>query len=254
MRIGLSALFALLLASCASVEKRPDPLMPRPVSVLLVGDSIMGGHLGLYLENTLSAMPGVTAVRHYVVSSGLSGLHEYLWTEAAHDYVRKMKPDVLIVMFGANDSLAVKIATTKGFAHLPSPEFEDQYAMKVRLFLQNTAPYVKKVYWIGQPAVLHRDFTVKYPVLNRIYQTECARFPNAVFIDSWKHTSVDGKYVPRLADKNGTVDLVHWDPVHHTAHGGKVLGELVIDTMARDVSLPWPPAPPTVAHSSAQRK
>lgn len=253
MRAKLLFVSVLLLLSCATAQKGPVP-MARPVSVLLVGDSIMGGHLGLYLENTLAAMPGVTVTRHFVVSSGLSGLHDYLWTEAAHDYIRKTRPDMLIVMFGANDSLAVKIAATKGFAHLPSPEFEDQYAMKVRLFLQNTAPFVKKVYWIGQPAVQHREFTVKYPILNRIYQTECARFPNAVFIDSWKHTSVNGVYVPQLADKSGARGMVHWDPVHHTAHGGKVLGEFVIDAMAEHVSLPWPPAAPVVAHSAAPGK
>ena len=171
MRTKLLLTALLLAASCASVEKKAEPAA-GPVSILLVGDSIMGGHLGLFLENTFAGMQGVTVVRHFVVSSGLSGLHDYLWTEAAHDYVRKLKPDILVVMFGANDSLAVKIAATKGFAHLPSPEFEDQYSMKVRLFLQSTAPYVQKVYWIGQPAVQHRDFTVKYPVLNTIYKTE----------------------------------------------------------------------------------
>jgi len=229
--------FTLYCASAPDRKAQTQKPTP-PLTVLLVGDSVMGGMLGVYLENTLGAMPGVTAIRHYMVSSGLSGLHEYQWTEATHDYIRKIHPEVLIVMFGANDSLAQKVYSENRFAYYPSPEFEDEYAMKVRLFLLSTAPFVKKVYWIGLPAVSHPEFTVKYPVLNRIYARQCAAFPNVAFIDSWKATSVNNQFVPNLPDKSGVVGAVKLDPVHHTAHGGKVLGELVIDRMSQDYVLP----------------
>ncbi|MCE9598558.1 MAG: hypothetical protein K8S54_11370 [Spirochaetia bacterium] len=223
-----------------------------PVTALLVGDSIMGGNLGVYLEKTLSEMQGVHAVRHFRVSSGLSGLHEFQWAEATHDFIRKTHADILIVYFGANDSLAQKVYSENRFASYPSPEFEDQYAMKVRLFLKVTAPYVKKVYWIGQPAVAHPEFTVKYPVLNRIYAQECAQVPNAVFIETWKWTSVDNKFVPNLADKSGTKAPVKWDPVHHTPHGGRMLGELILDRIAADVALPLPWPPPQTVPGQTQ--
>lgn len=258
MRLGLFPLSILMLGavSCASLSSTSAPeKIPLPITALLVGDSIMGGNLGVYLEKTLGEMQNVKVVRHFRVSSGLSGLHEFQWAEATHDYIRKTRADILIVYFGANDSLAQKVYSENRFASYPSPEFEDQYAMKVRLFLKVTAPYVKKVYWIGQPAVAHPEFTVKYPVLNRIYAQECAQVPNAVFIETWKLTSVENKYVPNLPDKSGTVGPVKWDPVHHTPHGGRMLGELILDRIATDVALPlpWPPASIVPAKETAVR-
>ncbi|HNJ05804.1 MAG TPA: hypothetical protein PLB73_16205, partial [Leptospiraceae bacterium] len=216
-----------ILVSCQTQTRAPEALP----SILIVGDSIILGKLGEYLETELGRR-GHEVHRHAMVSSGLSGLHDYNWPEATYDYIDRYHPDLLIAMFGANDSLAVKnYADDAKFTFFSDSGFRERYARKVRLFLSLNAPRVKTVYWVGQPNLDHHELTPKFPVLNEIYAQEVARVPNGVFIPVWDFTSNAGKYKPVMADATGVVGPLKWDFVHFTPHGGKVLGDHIIEAI-----------------------
>ncbi len=224
---------ALLLTFSACHAPRREAVPEKLPSILIVGDSIILGKLGEYLETELRSR-GHEVHRHAMVSSGLSGLHEYNWPEATYDFIDQYHPEVLIAMFGANDSLAVKnYDEGPKFTFFSDASFRERYARKVRLFLTLNAPRVKNVYWIGQPNLDHRELTPKYPTLNEIYAQEVSKVPNAVFIPIWDFTSNQGRYNPIMPDKTGATGPLKWDFVHFTPHGGKVLGDHIIDTIYR---------------------
>lgn len=236
MKNILFIIFCLLNFQCSSSQAQGSRSSDE-FKVLIVGDSLMGGNLGIYLLKELNQIQNTNAIRKWKMSTGLSGYKNYNWTEASFDYIHRFKPDILIVCFGANDGYAVKVAAQNKLIYLPSPASLKHYALKVRLFLHSTAPYVKKVYWIGLPALKPGYFSKRYPKLNKIFQDECSKVNNAEFIDSWTLTSKDGQYLKKMADRSGYMGVMHWDEVHYSMHGGKVLGEMILEKISSDYSL-----------------
>ncbi|MCB1172487.1 MAG: DUF459 domain-containing protein [Leptospiraceae bacterium] len=229
---------ALLLLHCAMSPPTGRRTDHKDLQILLVGDSLMGGHLGNFLLTRLNSQSGIKAVRHWKISTGLSGIDRYSWIEAAYTYIQMLQPDILIVWIGANDSYSVKTSTDSSFKIVGSKEYKEHYGLKVKMFLHNSSPFVQRIYWIGLPAVDNAKFNSRYPVVNSIFQAECSQVENAVFINTWELTSRGGQPLQSMTDKNGRTGPMFWDEVHYSSHGGKVLGELVLDVISRDYPLP----------------
>jgi len=78
-------------------------------SVLLVGDSNIRGALGIVLERDLEAM-GHEVTRYGVASSGLARPDFFDWSLTAKGLAEMVRPDIVLVMFGANDTQRIKTA------------------------------------------------------------------------------------------------------------------------------------------------
>ena len=207
-----------------------------PLNFLIIGDSMIGGYFGLRLTQQLNGLPGVTARRMFRKSTGLSQLVRYNWSARSIRYISKYRPDILVVMFGSNDGLAVRLKSGK-LIYYRNKKWEGFYRQRVHAYLKLVAPHVKKVYFVGQPSTKHRFFGKRYPALNRIYREECSKVPGAVYMPSWELTSLQGKYLLIMQDRKGKTGYVKskHDHVHHTPFGGKVLAELFIDYIMKDV-------------------
>ncbi|MDP6943890.1 MAG: DUF459 domain-containing protein [Myxococcota bacterium] len=76
-------------------------------SVLLLGDSNIRGALGIVLERDLEAM-GHDVTRYGVPSSGLARPDFFDWSLTAKGLAEMVRPDLVLVMFGANDTQRIK--------------------------------------------------------------------------------------------------------------------------------------------------
>jgi hypothetical protein len=75
--------------------------------VLILGDSNIRGALGIVLERNLEAM-GHDVTRYGVPSSGLARPDFFDWALTAKGLAEMVSPDLVLVMFGANDTQRIK--------------------------------------------------------------------------------------------------------------------------------------------------
>lgn len=221
-----------------------------PIRIVMVGDSMMGGFFGKALAEEFASRPDVFVERDYKISTGLSGLHPYDWSARTEELLRRHNPDVLIAFYGANDTLAVKEKDGKNYM-FHNPEFRTRYARHVNDYVKRFAPRVKRLYLIGQPATDHRTFSVRYPVTNDIFREVCSRYPNAFYVPSWEHTTINGIYALRMPDRNGKLQKVKYeDAVHPTPAGGIIMKDALLPYFLSELDLK--DAPLDVAQTEAK--
>ncbi|MBS1796633.1 MAG: DUF459 domain-containing protein [Acidobacteria bacterium] len=206
-----------------------------PVKYLMVGDSMMLVGFGPALENSLLKQPGASVVREGAYSTGLNRIDYFDWFTKTDELIARHRPDVLIVMFGANDGQGIvdRAGKTSEFG---SAGWSEAYRQRVAVYLARVAPKVKKIYWVGNPIAGSDSFTEKFSVMNPIYKAEIAKFPNAVFVDTWERFAVNGVYRQSIPDDNGLWQIAKQsDGVHVTDFGGAIMTGLVIREIAKDI-------------------
>lgn len=230
-----------ILNDAPVTETPKTPIEPQkitaPVKFLLIGDSMMLVGFGPALENSLLKYNGVSVVREGVYSTGLNRIDYFDWFTKSDELINQHKPDVLIVMFGANDGQGIK--DKSGKAHeLGSESWKEVYRERVRVYLSRVSPKLKKLYWVGHPITGNDNFLAKFQAMNPIYKSECEKFPNAVFIDTWERFAVNGAYSQTISDDNGLRQIAKQsDGVHVTDFGGKVLTDFVMKSVLKDVEI-----------------
>jgi hypothetical protein len=219
----------------------PSPIPTKsplrtPFVVQLLGDSMMLEGFGPRLEVKLLEFMGLTVKRFGKYSSGLNRIDFYNWYDQTTVHLKANKPDVLIVLFGANDGQNIIDLDTKIKYGLSSPQWDVVYAKRVKLYLDYFSPMVREFYWVGHTIPRTDNFYGKFLRMNAIYKAECEKVENCHYVDSWARFAVNGKYSATLADDNGLVKTVKGsDGVHVNTHGGNILADLVIKTMRKDV-------------------
>lgn len=231
-RIFISMVCAMIAALSYSSGgcSRHHVRLQAPLRFLLLGDSLMGGFFGLMLEQRLNGIPGVRALRIHAKSTGLSEYIPYDWPDKTRRYISSYRPDVLVVSFGANDCLALRMKNGR-LLYFLEPGWREEYASRVSGYLDIVSPLVKKIYFVGQPSTDHAILAPRYPVINRIFSQVCTAYPNVTYIPAWELTSDHGAFMPVMKDRNGKADYIKWgnDPIHHTPFGGSVLTELFLE-------------------------
>lgn len=220
---------------------QPKPAVSQkitaPVKFLLVGDSMMLVGFGPALENKLLKFNGVSVVREGQYSTGLNRIDYFDWFTKTDELIRQHNPDVLIVMFGGNDGQGIKDKNGKAY-EFGSENWKEVYRERVNIYLSRISPKVKKIYWIGHPITGNDGFFAKFQTMNPIYQSESAKFPNAVFVDTWERFAVNGQYRQSIPDDNGLWQIAKQsDGVHVTDFGGGILANLVIKEMSKDIEI-----------------
>jgi uncharacterized protein len=206
---------------------------------LLIGDSTMYD-LSVILNHDLRKNYNVKNIRlDYRVSSGLNRLDYYNWQEKTPQFIESYQADVLIVIFGGNDDQDILDSQGKYHSQL-SEGWQQTYRERVEKYAEAVSnSSVKKIYWIGQPISNVGRFNKFFPVLNKIYREVSENHPKIEFVDTWNAFSQNGKFSPIMTDKSGKKAYVRIsDGVHFTAHGARILGELIMEEMAEDQVIP----------------
>lgn len=217
LRGGLGALVA---AALPRVARAADPSATK---ILLVGDSMIAGGLGLYLENGLRKVHGYQVLRKGKSSTGLARPDFFSWPKEAQKHVDAFQPDAAVVMFGGNDVQGLRMPD-KSWITWHEDDWAEEYARRVNAFADIVAPAGKPLFWIGMPVMRPEKFHVRVQRVNTIYRAEMAIRPGARFIDIWRVLAdADGSYTDRL-DADGvpggkTVRVRAGDGIHLSVEG-----------------------------------
>lgn len=225
--------------------KKPTPAKPkltRPYRrFLFIGDSVMFD-LGIQLQYTLKKKYNISDTKiDYKVSTGLNRIDYYDWYARTRQILNNYQPDVVIILFGANDPQNIIDSQGKARAVL-TKEWQKAYQERVEKYAKILdASSVRKVYWVGQSIPNKSLYLKAFPVMNEIYKNASKSSAKIEFISAWDRFAEAGKLVPVVADKSGKRGYVKVnDGVHFTSHGAKIISDLIVDEMVTDKILQTP--------------
>ena len=211
----------------------PAVVLPR---VLLAGDSMIAGGLGLYLEKDLRKELGYPVLRRGKTSSGLSRPDFFDWMDEAKRLVDEFEPQASVVMFGGNDVQGLYLGHGEWIRFPEEQAWREEYARRVNAFCDIIAPQEQPIFWIGMPVMRPPKFHEKIKRVNVIYRAEMAIRPNAHFIDIWDMLSDgNGEYAHRIVvdpppedgSKPKTVRVRAGDGIHLSPAGARIVADHV---------------------------
>lgn len=195
----LAAATATLTAALLPRSARADE--PTGKKILILGDSMIAGAVGLFLENGLRKEHGYQVRRKGKSSTGLARPDFFSWPKEAQaqiDAYAGEGPDAVVAMFGGNDVQGLYMG--KGaWVTWPEPGWPAEYARRVNAFADIVAPGGRPLFWIGMPVMRPEKFHVRVQRVNTIFRAEMAIRPGGHFIDIWRLLAdADGEYSDRL--------------------------------------------------------
>lgn len=195
LRLPLWAGAVLLVAVGFCLALSPESFARRgsyeQIRFAIVGDSI-ANELGQGMRKLYRRSSRVRVIKKTKFSTGLVRTDYYNWYAVLPSFLRRYRPDVVVVNIGGNDrqNLRVNGRRLKRFSRAWLRAYEDRVARFMALLKRSGA----KVYWVGLPQVRSSRMTRDYGTLNRIYRREAARH-GFTYVSIWnKFSSVRGGY------------------------------------------------------------
>jgi uncharacterized protein len=235
--------------AAASVAVRPPPpvSLRRPAAAaplrLWVGGDSMAQVFGQSLERMAVDRGDVAPTLDYRISSGLSRPDYFNWPLHLQNDVLPSHPEVVVIIFGANDSQSLSI---DGNVRSPSdPEWLAEYRRRVAAAMDELRGEGRLVIWVGQPVTRDGGFSARMAALDDIYASEAQSRPWVKFVDTRAmFADAAGNYSAYLPGPDGTPVLMRQqDGIHLSRAGGDRLAAAVLATVDAEIdALAGPPS------------
>jgi hypothetical protein len=244
-----------------TTEAPPAPVLPEipaptPASKLrfwVGGDSITQT-FGTSMQQVVNSTGVMDPTLDYRVSTGLARPDYFNWPEHLVKDVLPNDPQVMVIMFGANDGQNMTGADGKVYQR-GSQEWLDEYRRRVAatMDLLKDPDNDRLVMWVGPPVMKPGSGVHEMDQLNYIYWSEAKSRPWIQYFDSWPFFSdANGQYISDAPAADGTTKgLRQKDGVHLSTVGGNRLSWAVlariqqyVDLSAGTVNPPPSEAPP----------
>ncbi|MDE0652678.1 MAG: DUF459 domain-containing protein [bacterium] len=153
-------------------------------------------------------------------ATGLSRPDFFDWAHHLAGILTESRPDVIVVLFGANDFQNVEhegeILDRFG------DEWLELYRERVSRIMTLLSQPETQTVWVGQPPVREPRLSGGLERLNTVYAELAAEYPQVTYVDTWQlFSDSEGGYVDEIDD----IRLRREDGVHLTIDGGNRLAE-----------------------------
>jgi hypothetical protein len=195
------------------------PTADDPLRLWVGGDS-MSQVLGESITRLAGAFQVVDTSQDSRVSTGLARPDYFDWPAHLAE-VLESDPDVLVVMFGANDGQGLE--ADDGVHGFGDPGWIRAYRRRVAGTMDLlTAEPDRLVLWVGQPSARDADLADRLRQMNEIFAAEAEGRPNLVYIDTWSmFNDAQGAFTDVLPNASGDlIDMRQGDGFHFTVPGG----------------------------------
>ncbi len=201
-----------------------------------VGGDSMAQEFGTSMVEKAAQRGTLDATLDYHVSTGLTRPDYYDWPAHLRDQVLPTKPDVLVLMFGANDGQAMEV-DGKPYK-VRTPEWQAEYRERVGLTMDLLAGQGRLVIWVGTPHMRSGEFGERMGILNSIYQSEAAKRPWVHYLDSRPVLSPPGGgYAAYLPGGDGQPQLARaGDGIHLSRFGADRLSDAAFKALFSELA------------------
>jgi hypothetical protein len=209
-----------------------------PLKLDVLGDSVAGS-FGPGMEHVAKLTGQFNVKSDFKVSSGLVTDSFFNWPKHLVDVTKADNPDVMMVMFGANDFQPISVDNAHSLKAF-SAEWLAEYRKRVgtAMDLMKSVKNDRLVVWIGQPIMSPTSAAIGMDQLDYIFATEAAKRPWVMYFDSWPYfTDSQGGYSQRLPNADGSVQKMREDGIHFTPQGADRLAFAVNGKLATAIDM-----------------
>lgn len=198
--------------------------------ILLIGDSI-GNNLGYGMLGQLGSAKTLKFSLHAKPSTGLSNSWYYNWESKLKTFLRNEKPNLVIVLMGANDRQNIKLGST--VYTYGTAAWKAVYSRSVARMTKLATDSGAYLMWFGMPICKPYNYNQGMSLISGLYKAQVPKNTGARFVDVHKLTADSrGNYTQYLT-VNGSRKMVRGeDGIHFTSAGQGVLGTYAIDKVA----------------------
>jgi hypothetical protein len=204
----------------------------QPLSVWMAGDSLMGTVAESFAQLTKNN-PAVTVTDSVQIGTGLARPDVYNWPGAVSQELAKANPEVVILMFGANDDQDMQAGGHRVVRGTDA--WRAEYARRVNQLMAITATGNRQVIWLGIPAVKRPRLNQTKDTMNTVIRTVAAQYRGVTFVDTGPvFDAPGGTYSAYLSGTAGQpVKVRESDGIHFTLAGANRLSPLLLADVQR---------------------
>lgn len=248
-------------ANIADGETAPGPVLPviaaptveNKLRFWVGGDSITQT-FGTSMQQVALSTGVIDPTLDFHVSTGLARPDYFNWPEYLLNTVLPKDPQVLVIMFGANDGQNMTGAGRTVFER-GTPEWLDEYRRRVgaTMDLLKDPDNDRIVIWVGAPVMKPGSGVHEMDQVDYVYWSEAKSRPWIQYFDSWPFFSdANMQFVSEAPFADGVArGLRQKDGVHLSTIGGNRLSWAVlarlgeyVDLSAGNTAAPPDQAPP----------
>lgn len=196
------------------------PTVDDPLRVWVGGDS-MSQVFGESVVRIGTDLRVIETAQDTHISTGLSRPDFYDWPARLAEVVDGQDPDVMLIMFGANDAQGLSAAD--GTFSFGEEGWTREYRRRVGATMDFlTADPDRLVVWVGQPSARDSAFAGRMDLVNGIFQEEAGQRERVVYLDTWDLLNTPGgEFSAVLAGDSGEmVSMRQGDGFHLTRPAG----------------------------------
>ncbi len=215
----------------------------KRLRLTIAGDSLVVAP-GLSIVRAAIASPAIEAVGDVDgrVATGLTRPDVYNWFDGITKLVKKLRPNVLVVSFGANDDKAYMTGVPEGvtIGDFGDDAWRKEYARRAGGIMDTANRAGAHVVWIGLPQTSDASQTQRFDVVNAVVAAEARKRAGRVtFVDTYTTFASDsGGYAEYLPDASGDLQKVRADDgVHFERAGGDIIARQVIGSLNKAYDL-----------------
>lgn len=198
-------------------------------NILIVGDSI-GNNLSVGIKSQLGGTKGVIINSRSKPSTGLSNSWFYNWPKEFKKMLNQYKPNLVIVMLGANDHQNMKIGSK--VISFGTKTWNAKYASYMREITGMATAAGAYLTWVGLPVMRPASYAKAMTQLNAIYEDVATHETGVSYVDTKNYFADSRGKFRAWANVNGKRSKIRGDDgIHFASAGQPVLGTYVIDQL-----------------------
>jgi uncharacterized protein len=198
--------------------------------LLEIGDSL-GDDLEYGIRHELQSTPGLKLIQRNKVSTGLSASWFYNWPDHLKSDLHKYHPNLVVIMFGANDEQALAVdGASQPFG---SAKWRSAYIARVQKIDRMVTKAGAYAFWVGLPIAAPKSYSQGLRALNAIYAQVATSTPGVTFQPMWRLLATKSGNYRGGADVNNVQSALRIaDGIHFTSTGELVIGTFVARQLA----------------------
>ncbi len=207
--------------------------VPHPgggqITVLLIGDSLIGGSLATAIVRGSDRGPPLRIVRAIQHGTGLSRPDLFDWLKVIPPLLERERPQFIVCSLGANDTQSLHDGERS--LNLGDPRWREVYRERVVAMMQLLVGEQTRVLWLGLPAMRDRHFSERTRALNRVFAQAARSVPRVEFLDlNMLVSGPDGNFASFVTTTDGRFTRVRLDDgVHYSPAGARAIARWVLD-------------------------
>jgi len=217
-------------STTTTTTPRHAPFALGHCRLLEIGDSL-GDDLEYGIRHELQNTPGLKLIQRNKVSTGLSASWFYNWPAHLKSDLHKYHPNLVVIMFGANDEQALDVnGASQPFG---SPKWRSAYIARVQKIDRMVTKAGAYAFWVGLPIAAPKSYSQGLRALNAIYAQVAMATPGVTFQPMWRLLATKSGNYRGGADVNNVQSALRVsDGIHFTSTGELVIGTFVARQLA----------------------